>query len=179
MASHNRLERHIPQPGSIINLLFSDNDARYYIKSWLDERLDQSITEAEDHVLRQSPPPQTASAPCRLGTGRAWVGNGDTFETTSLKEQTRAAFNLALLRPEPLQLQWIVLGIWFADPAARNAVVARSPARPAETFFRSFEERITESIMGSESMPCTPSMLTVAHEQIRAKIAYESAGFFV
>lgn len=178
MALH-RLERHIPSDGSIIKLLFSERDAHYYIKSWLEERLDHSITEVEDYVLRQSPPPQTTSTPCRLGTGRGWIGSENVFETASLMEQTRSALKLSLLAPEPLQLQWIVLGIWFSDPAARNAVMARSPSGPAEHFFRDFDERMTASIMGSETMPCTPSMLTVTQEQIRAKIAYETAGFFV
>ena len=172
-------EIHVPLYGSIIAGLFDSNASECYIKSWLEERLPLAPPESKEFILRNTAPPTPREPPCRLGNGREWVGSQEAFPAPSLADQVSSALKLVLECPDPLQLHWIVLGIWFSDQEARAAAIHRSPAAAAKRYFDKFESRITAAIMGTGPHACVPAIVAVAKEQIIAKSAYEASGFIV
>lgn len=175
----NNGEAHVPLQGSIIPLLFDSAASKFYIKAWLEERLPLALPESQEFILRNAAPPVPREPPCRLGSGREWVASQDPAALPSLSEQVSSALRLVLESPAPLQLHWIVLGIWFSDKGARMSVEHRSPAEAARRYFDAFESRLTAAIMGTGPHACVPAMVAVAKEQIIAKSAYEASGFIV
>lgn len=173
------MELHYPLRGSLASLMFDAEHQIQYIKGWLKDRLPLAMDERKDHVLRQSPPPSPNRCSRKTGPGKAWLQPSKPPSTITLKVHIDRAIHLAIQNPGPFQLSWIILGIWFCDEGARDAVRLYTPTKVANDYFDTYETRITRIITGSLSTACIPSLAAAASEEVRCKSIYEAHNFLI
>lgn len=173
------MELHVPLKGSLASLILNQEDQLHYIRQWLETRLPLALDETQDHVLRQSPPPSPTHRHRKVGPGKTWLQPQEPPKTVSLKDHISRAIHFALQKPAPFQLTWIILGIWFSDEGARHRVRELTPFMVGNTYFETFEDRVTHFITGSASCACLPSLAAAASEEVRCTNAYEIHNFLL